>query len=154
MIRIEPLSKKTLSEAIELLESIFEYRPDQEQIRKNLGDSISNQGFSKEYWVAISVEGKVIGTVGLYKQSWKRNNDNILWLGWFGVHPSYRRRGIGSMLLNFAVSEAKKKKARELRLYTSREENEMPAHRLYKKYNFRESAYDKERDKLYFLKKL
>lgn len=26
-------------------------------------------------------------------------DDGLIWLAWFGVHPSYRRRGIGSALL-------------------------------------------------------
>src|SRR6266700_7835188 len=28
-----------------------------------------------------------------------REDDSLIWLSWFGVHPSYRRRGIGSALL-------------------------------------------------------
>jgi len=29
-----------------------------------------------------------------------RDDDGLVWLAWFGVHPGYRRRGIGSALLN------------------------------------------------------
>ena len=29
-----------------------------------------------------------------------RDDDGLVWLAWFGVHPEYRRRGVGSALLN------------------------------------------------------
>jgi ribosomal protein S18 acetylase RimI-like enzyme len=29
-----------------------------------------------------------------------RQDDSLIWLSWFGVHPSYRRGGVGSALIN------------------------------------------------------
>lgn len=29
-----------------------------------------------------------------------RQDDSLIWLSWFGVHPAYRHRGIGSALVN------------------------------------------------------
>lgn len=48
-----------------------------------------------KYWQVwlIETQNQVVGVCGLY--SFKHNDNSELWLGWFGVLPPYRGRGIG-----------------------------------------------------------
>lgn len=45
-----------------------------------------------------------------------RRTDGTFWLGFLGVRPAYRRRGIGSALLDAFIAEARKAGARKLAL--------------------------------------
>lgn len=48
----------------------------------------------------------VIGMCGLYSITGD-NNTNELWLGWFGIIPEYRNKGIGTHVLDFLKVTAK-----------------------------------------------
>ena len=102
-IRIMPLSKDTLDEAVSLTPKHF-YRPDQKNAQRSFSDSLMSTKFDKTYWVAVNKEGIVVGVTGLY---FDRNDKSVVWLGWFGVHPKHRRQGIGSELLAFTIDEGK-----------------------------------------------
>src|SRR5947209_17767249 len=41
-------------------------------------------------------------------------DDGLIWLAWFGVHPSYRRRGIGISLLQKLEDTVRKRKAHKI----------------------------------------
>jgi len=57
------------------------------------------------------------------------------------VIPEYRRKGIGSMLLNYLIKIAKEKGLNSIILEVK--ENNMPAINLYKKFNFKQIGYRK-----------
>jgi GNAT superfamily N-acetyltransferase len=101
--------------------------------------------------LAVNHQGEIVGVTGLY---YDLRDKNIAWLGWFGVHPQHRRHGLGSMLLEFAISEAEKRGFSVLKLYSSFDKNETAAHLLYKKYGFIQIVSDKNADKIIFQKEL
>jgi len=142
-MKIEPLSKKTLASAVELVNSIF---PDQTKYEKAdyvLSKSLDWQTKKKpihrsiednRYWVAVERE-KVIGLVGLYvcKKDMKEAN----WLGWFCVSKLHRRRDLGKKLLDFAINKTQSMGKKYLRLYSSEDPVESAAQKLYEKTGFR-----------------
>lgn len=151
MIKIIPLSIETLNDTIALVKKIFVSKIDQNISPKSLKESLSEISSVKTYWVAVERDGKTIGITGLYKDP---HDKDTVWLGWFGVHPGYRRRGIGSTLLEFTIKEAKRRGFSILKLYTFSGENEKVAHGLYKKFGFIRADTNKKSDKIYFIKNL
>jgi GNAT superfamily N-acetyltransferase len=65
----------------------------------------SQGGLYWQVWL-IKYKDKNIGICGLY--SHKKNSVKELWLGWFGIHPNYRDKKIGSHVLNWMEQHAKK----------------------------------------------
>ena len=61
----------------------------------------------------IDYFGRIAGIIGLY--CYEKDKGEAFWLGWFGVMPDCRRRGIGERLLRFAISKAKKSDKKFLR---------------------------------------
>lgn len=149
--RIVPLSKELINDAMILMKTVFPYKQDQKYAKWSFTDSLKHPNSDKQYWLAVNPQGKLVGITGLYHDY---RDKNIAWLGWFGVHPQHRRQGLGSMLLEFAISEAEKRGFSVLKLYSSFDENERAAHFLYRKYGFIEIVSDKKADKIIFLKKL
>jgi GNAT superfamily N-acetyltransferase len=149
--RIILLSKELLNNAIALIEAVFPYKPDQKTAKWSFRDSLKQPNSDQQYWLAANPHEEIVGVTGLYHDY---NDKSVAWLGWFGVHPQHRRHGLGSMLLEFSVSEATKRGFSVLKLYSSFDENERAAHCLYRKYGFIQTSTDENADKIYFLKKL
>ena len=149
-----PLSKRTLDNTISLIEEVFKYREDQELACKNLIESLSQTNFNKNYWVAIDRDNNAIGIIGLYIDPQIENSKTTVWLGWFGVHPERRRRGMGSSLLEFTLNEAKKRGFKTIKLYTSLDKNEEAAHKLYEKYGFKKVNFNGDTEVIYYKKDL
>jgi ribosomal protein S18 acetylase RimI-like enzyme len=142
-IKIISLSESTLDEAISLVKTIFPYKEDQRIAHINLEESLTLKNFGQRYWVARDRHSRVVGVTGLYLDSKDRK---VVWLGWFGVHPAYRRHGIGSSLLKFTIKEAKKREFKTMKIYTSTDKRETAAHRLYEQYGFKKANYYKDKD--------
>lgn len=56
--------------------------------------------------------------------------EGVLWLGWTGVAPKFRRMGIGGKLFDFAADEAARLGAHTLRLFV--EKDAKPAQAMYR----------------------
>jgi GNAT superfamily N-acetyltransferase len=145
-----PLSRETLESAISLIDEIFIYSKDREIARINLIETLAHKNYGQSYWFATDKDGKVIGMTGLYLDRRNNNDKNTVWLGWFGVHPDYRRRRIGSSLLEFTISEAKRRGFENINIYTSTDENEKAAHRLYEEFGFRKTFFDKNKEIIFY----
>lgn len=76
-------------------------------------------------------DGKVVGTAGLYKE-----NEKEYELVKMAVIPQYRRTGVGKLLLEKCLEEARTRKGEKVFLYSNSQLQE--ALRLYEKYGFRE----------------
>lgn len=149
--KVVPLSEEAIEDAIALIETVFPYKPDQKTAKWSFRDSLTQSKYNQQYWLAVNSHGEIVGVTGLYHYD---NEKSVAWLGWFAVHPQHRRYGLGSMLLDFSISEALKRGFSVLKLYSSFDENEKAAHCLYRKYGFIQTSADEKADKIYFLKKL
>ena len=76
-------------------------------------------------WVAVDETGAVCGTTGLYTTP--QDEHEAAWLSWFCVDPKHRGQGIGKLLIEFSIEEARAANKKFLRLYTSDDENEAAA---------------------------
>lgn len=149
--KIVPLSEELIDDAIVLIETVFPYKRDQKTAKWSFRNSLTQAKPDQQYWLAANSHGEIVGVTGLYHYD---NDKSVVWLGWFGVHSQHRRNGLGSMLLEFSISEAIRRGFSVLKLYSSFDENERAAHHLYKKYGFVETKSDEKADKIFFLKKL
>ena len=86
-------------------------------------------------WVAVSDNGDVCGTTGLY--TCPSDEDEAVWLSWFCVDPDHRGQGIGKKLIEFSIARARECNKKFLRLYTSDDPIEVAAQGLYEKYGFK-----------------
>lgn len=143
MIKAVPLEKKYLFQAGKLADAIFLYEKDtpSEAFEASL-DKEKFKTFIKfyvdilslEYFVALDQKENILGTIGLYTQ--KSDEKNTDWLGWFCVDEKYRGKGVGQLLLDIAIKEARNRGKRFLKLYTSTNPNEAKAQMLYEKNGF------------------
>lgn len=141
---IEPLSWGTLEEAKKLVNRVFPAQEDYERSDRWLPYSLEQKEAAEKttsgyvrsagYWVYLK-DGRVVGIVGLYEYG--RSTKTVSWLGWFCVDPDFRRQGIGSELLDYAISKAKEAGKKYLRIYTTTDPNEAEAQKLYEKYGFK-----------------
>lgn len=139
-ISIQPLSNKTLPEAITLAQRVFFYEP-AEWFAEPITNSLhfipkiykGVQCTGLKYWVALDGE-RTIGIIGLLTT--EPDETEAAWISWFGVDSDYRGQGIGKKLLELVISEAKKTGKQWLRLYSSDDPNEAIAQQLYNKYGF------------------
>ncbi len=103
-----------------------------------------------KYWLVYD-DNDMVAITGLYSD-FDINETNSIWLGWFGVRPQFRRRNIGTEVLNFTIKEAyklaKKYPIKFFRLYTSIDEN-ATAQLLYKKIMDFSEKYDHPEDFTY-----
>lgn len=161
MVKIRPLTKKRLNDAVNLLNEVFpgaEEEPPSEELPASLYPKkhepflLKTKESDIKYWLAIDDSGRVVGTVGLY--CYERDKKESFWLGWFCVNPYSRRNGIGNKLLRFAITKTKKAGKRFLRLYTLDTPDGLAARKLYEKHGFqlvgREPHLNENIEKLYY----
>lgn len=155
-IKIVPLSEENVNEAIRMAlrtfdtgKEEFDYAP--RWFKASLAPKKHKAEYGKfgvtwlKYWVAIEPKSKkVVGSTGLYLN--KKDEKDAYWLGWFGVDPNFRRRGVGRKLLEFSIARARKDGKKYLRLYTSRLPSEANAQILYEKMGFKETGEGKRPD--------
>jgi GNAT superfamily N-acetyltransferase len=87
------------------------------------------------FWVAVSATSQqVLGIVGLYSKTVDAHES--YWLDWFCVAPGARGQGIGTLLLQFSLAQARLAGKQFLRIITSDDPNENLAQTLYEKHDF------------------
>ena len=103
-------------------------------------------------WAAIDDKGEVNGTTGLYLTT--EDEKSAVWLSWFCVDPDKRGLGIGRMLIEFSINQAKALGKEYLRLYTSDDPSEVAAQVLYEKYGLSVFKEEKHGDTTYLYREL
>ncbi len=146
------LSEKNIASAISLIDKVFPYKEDRELARINFIETLEHKNYGQNYWFATDENGKAVGMTGLYLDQKNKDYNETIWLGWFGVHPDYRRKGIGSSLLDFTINEAKKRGFETMKIYTSTDENEGAAHKLYENHGFEKIEHSKNTEIIYYSK--
>ena len=79
-----------------------------------------NSFISKKDYYIVFKENQPVGITGLYIDEFTQEQ-GVVWLGWFGVLPENRNKGLGSEILIETLKLAKKKGFNTLRLYTSKD---------------------------------
>lgn len=151
MNRIVPLSHKSLDGVVSLIYDIFPYKYDRMNATVSFKKSLEKPDSIKNYWILKTHENRVIGVIGLYRD---QRDETVLWIGWFGVHPEYRRKGIGSRLLRHAIKKANIQGAKTLKVYSSFDKNELASHSFYENHGFIKTYVNRRRDRVYFAKSL
>jgi RimJ/RimL family protein N-acetyltransferase len=88
----------------------------------------------RSYYIWIE-DGRPAGVTGLHHYSW--GPDENVWLAYFGVHPDFRRRGIGAAMLTAMERIAG---ARYRRFFIETHGANERAHRFYRSQGFREAG--------------
>lgn len=75
--------------------------------------------FKDKFWQVYLVKHNnyVVGVCGLYEL----DNKEELWLGWFGIIPTYRGRKFGKISLDFMKSIAKSRDCKKILSYVDKE---------------------------------
>lgn len=154
-MEIEPLSPRTLEDAIVLLEDTFTENSSDDNPRDSLNFSIfpehhpqKSREFGNKYWVLKDNAGKVRGVTGLHYDT--LDSESAVWGGWTAVDKksiqSLSRYGLN--LLKFVLDEVIKTNKDYLRFYMFEKDLGGIAHRLYLKANARE--FKRDSGKVYF----
>ena len=87
-----------------------------------------------------------VGVIGLYINN--QTDTESIWLGWFGILPEFRSKGIGKKSLLDIIEEAKKYSKKYFRLYTN-DDGTSTARPLYQKVMQISEKYRNEEDDNY-----
>ena len=126
-VRINPLCHRTLKKSLKLVLSEFHAPPLLEHpcvtlplslcfpqgrwvLRLMFGLDLLN------YWLAVE-NTHPIGIIGLY--GW-RSESSIAWIGWYCVDSTWRRQGVGSLLLKWVIQQARQEGKTQLQVYTTK----------------------------------
>lgn len=134
-IRIRPAAEADLPELVELLRHLFELEQDFEPdaSKQQAGLSLMLESPFAELLVA-ECGGRVAGFCGVQLQISTAMGSYAAQIEDLVLHPEFRRRGIGSRLLDAAGAWAKQRGARRLQLNC--DDQNLPAMRFYEARNW------------------
>ena len=134
-IRIRPAAEADLPELVELLRQLFELEQDFEPdaSKQQAGLSLMLESPFAELLVA-ECGGRVAGFCGVQLQISTAMGSYAAQIEDLVLHPEFRRRGIGSRLLDAAGAWAKQRGARRLQLNC--DDQDLPAMRFYEARNW------------------
>lgn len=89
-----------------------------------------------EYWI-LTEDGGPVGVSGIYVID---AEPKCAWLGWFGILPEHRRKGLGSKAIALFEEQARKRGFTTVRLYTARDDNDA-AKTFYRRNGYSEEEY-------------
>lgn len=134
-IRIRPAAEEDFPELVELLRQLFELEQDFEPdaSKQQAGLSLMLESPFAELLVA-ECGGRVAGFCGVQLQISTAMGSYAAQIEDLVLHPEFRRRGIGSRLLDAAGAWAKQRGARRLQLNC--DDQNLPAMRFYEARNW------------------
>lgn len=134
-VRIRPAAEADLPELVELLRQLFELEQDFEPdaSKQQAGLSLMLESPFAELLVA-ECGGRVAGFCGVQLQISTAMRSYAAQIEDLVLHPEFRRRGIGSRLLDAAGAWAKQRGARRLQLNC--DDQNLPAMRFYEARNW------------------
>ncbi len=144
---LEPLSPQNLNEAIELAALVFpEDMQDVENPPQSFKASLDPKKYA-DFWNRYDIKlqrfflayqdntDTVIGITSLYART--IDPPDVVWLGWYGIHPHFRGKGVGKELLRWTMDLARQEGNRRMRLYTSTNPGEQAAQHMYEALGFK-----------------
>lgn len=108
-LRFEKLTRQNLNDCLTIKHLLFPESNSDEDYEKYF----SNTAIS-EYFV-VYFNNQPCAITGWYDFD---NNKEDAFMGWFGVLPNFRQKGIGSQVFDFTVNRVKEHKYNYFRLYT------------------------------------
>ena len=134
-VRIRPAAEADLPELVELLRQLFELEQDFEPdaSKQQAGLSLMLESPFAELLIA-ECGGRVAGFCGVQLQISTAMGSYAAQIEDLVLHPEFRRRGIGSRLLDAAGAWAKQRGARRLQLNC--DDQNLPAMRFYEARNW------------------
>ncbi len=144
-IKIIALKNKYLGQASNLVDSVFSNEDIISSPSEALEASLKKEKLdifikknpeidTLEYFLAVDKKERLIGVTGLY--SLKSDKEDSCYLGWYCVEKKYRGKGVGGMLLDHSIREARARKKKYLKIYTSTSSSEAVAQLVYEKNGF------------------
>lgn len=137
-INLSPITSENLARAIAAAWQIFPYETHAEgfwpEVAYNM--AIAEQDPQFKYYLATDGE-TLVGITGHYPPE---DGQPQIWLGWFGVLPSERRKGYGVKILNATAEIIAGFGMAELNLYSGDRQEERSAHRLYLRLGFEQTG--------------
>lgn len=140
------ITRENIDEALSVVKNIFP--SDEEHFTRHYNEYVSKDISYWKYvrcWKYFCVKddnNRIVAVTGIYNESDKHPDDEI-WLGWFGVSPEFRGKGIGREVLVWTMNLAKDLGYKKFKLWTTTDNDEKEAQKLYEKLNL--MVYKKER---------
>ncbi len=136
-LSFKPLTQDNIEEMLALVKVMFPNdENDAEAAEKGYRASINssdprwNDRRVLKYWGVYDDTDNLLAVTGLYNKI-SEHAENEIWLGWYGVSPSMRGRGIGRRVLEWTLEAARKEGYRKFRLWTTTSPEEAAAQKLY-----------------------
>jgi GNAT superfamily N-acetyltransferase len=146
-IKIVPVTKANVEQAIALACQVFkpgDHASIRDEFRAAVGLEPENsnvrnsrQIYRSGYVMALK-DGVPAGFSGYYSQV---GHEEDAWLGWTGVLKSYRCAGIGEAVVKAALKAAPSCGVKNLRIWTTDEDQYANARRLYLRMGYQEEIY-------------
>ena len=137
-MRFVKISKSNFNLALKIAYLCFKSKKERADIRfwyrEMIKGKFKNDLSRLEYFI-IYTSGPV-GITGFYQRAGSRNE---FWLGYFGIIPKERRKGIGSRAIKETMSYAKRKGCKTFRLWATSKKAEV----FYKSYGFKKGMPEK-----------
>ena len=141
ILTLERITSANLAEAIAAAWQIFPYEGHAEGFRPEVAYkmAIKRQNPRFAYYLARDTE-KIVGITG-YDPA--EAGQTEMWLGWFGVLPTERRKGYGSKILLATCEMIRRFGISSVYIYSADREEERAAHRLYLRNGFEQVGWGK-----------
>lgn len=91
----------------------------------------------RRYYVA-KLGHKIVGISGLHRYTW--GPEDITWLGWFAVDPSFQRKGIGHFMMEKTCQLARKNGFRKVFIETYSDDTFSKGRAFYEKFGFKQAG--------------
>ena len=96
-----------------------------------------NDDDGRLYWVATK-EDTIVGICGLHHYEW--GPQDVVWSGWFHVHPHFQRQGIGTKMMQHVCTTAQKIGYRRMFIEVYEDEEFTNGRDFYERFGFRSVA--------------
>ncbi len=141
------VTRDNLAEAIKLACSVFQpydYNAIRQELMASVGlepettDVLDAMEIHRAGYVMAYKDGKPAGISGYYSHV---GHEADVWLGWTGVTSEFAGNGVGETVVRAAFDAAHFDGIKNLRIWTSNEDQYAAARRLYTRMGFKEEPY-------------
>jgi ribosomal protein S18 acetylase RimI-like enzyme len=110
---------------------------DRELMTTYLPESIDPEENTR-YWFIENESGEVVGVIGAFENHYKTG---VYEMGWFSVHPDFRRQKLGAQLLSEFEAYVKSIGGRYMMIETGSGPTTAAARAFYEKHGFEQRSY-------------